>query len=102
MGGFSLTGNNTMMVSMQILGVVMQAMTEAEGMSGSGTGEAKKVFAKKRARDLMRIQDMVKASLMTPEQEAATLETFDLWVEAIYSSWETAKLFQTPPPTPVV
>lgn len=100
--GFSL-GGNTMVVGMQVLGAVMTAMTEAEApngpFSGHGTGEQKKDFVRKRARDLMKIQDQIDAGLMTPEQEAGVIKTFDLWVEALFSTYETAKLFQVPPPT---
>ena len=95
-------GGNTMMIGMQILGVAMQAMTEAEApngpFSGHGTGEQKKAFVMKRARDIMKTQDMINADLMTTVQEDATLVTFDKGVEFVFSAWETSKLFQAAPP----
>lgn len=96
--GFNLKGN-VLMIGMQVMGAAMQAMTEAEGISGRGTGGQKKDFVMKRARDIMKIQDMVDAELMTPAQEEAILKTFDKGVEFVFSSYETSKLFQTPPPT---
>ncbi len=99
---FSLNGN-TMVIGMQVLGAAMSAMTEAEApngpFSGHGTGEQKKAFVMKRARDLMKIQDQIDAGLMTLEQEEGVLRSFDFGVEFVFSMWETAKLFKTPPPT---
>ena len=63
---------------------------------GPGSGEKKKEFVISAIKESVEFQNMVKADLMTPEQEAKLVEAADYGVEFIFSSIELAKLFQAP------
>lgn len=89
---------NAMTIGFQLLGAITDLMSKAnEAFSGQpGSGLKKKAWVMEVAREAMKTQDLISVDPMTPAQEAAVLESVDKGVEFIFSSVETAKLFQTP------
>jgi len=82
----------------QLLGVIPGLIQQAEvAFSGQpGSGAKKKEFILASAKALIDTQEMIKADLLTAEQEAAVVDTIAEVTDAIVSAVNTAKLFQKP------
>ena len=77
--------------------LVAQAEQAFDGKPGNG--QRKKAIVTEAIKDMMAAQNIIKPDLLTDAQEAGVLETVDKTIDAVVSGFDTAKLFQSTPPT---